>query len=429
VTPLRLTALLVSAALIGPAIPAAAFAAPVSHAPYVSYVDKKAEIPCPTAKVNPQPAPPAPSPVPTHDPTLPAVGGTGLATTGLAVPAGTPAVPTNVSATTWVVADLDTGEVIGACNPHQYSAPASIQKLLLVATVMPKLKAQDKTVITQEDLNFEQGSSSVGLILGGTYSVETLWLGLLLNSGNDAANTLARLGGGDRGVKGTLADMNAEAKKIGAFDTHAETPSGLDGPGQVTSSYDMALIARVCFAREDFRKYASSRSAQIPPQPPKDPKGYQIQNDNTPLLTTYPGAMGGKTGFTDIARHTFVGAADRGGRRLVVTMLNGEHLPVRQWQQGAALLDWGFSVPKGSSVGRLVEPGEADARLAKPTASASAAAPAPVMRAAAAGPLSHRTTMMVGAGTAVAFFVGVWFLVILRTRHTRRARVISRKRT
>ena len=128
------------------------------------------------------------------------------------------------------MADLDTGQVLGGCGPHEYGTPASVQKLLLAATVLPKLNPKQIATVTQADLNFEPGSSAVGLLLGGRYSVELLWLGLLLNSGNDAANVLARLGGGPAGVPGTLAAMNAEAKRLGAYQTHAVTPSGLDGP-------------------------------------------------------------------------------------------------------------------------------------------------------------------------------------------------------
>jgi D-alanyl-D-alanine carboxypeptidase (penicillin-binding protein 5/6) len=305
---------------------------------------------------------------------------------------------------------MDTGAVIGACGPHEYGAPASVQKLLLAATVMPKLNPADAVTITQQDLNFEAGSSAVGLILGGRYTVETIWLGLMLNSGNDAANTLARLGGGDRGVPGTLADMNTEATHLGAYDTHAATPSGLDGPGQVTSAYDLALIARACFARDDFRKYVGSRTAQMPPQPPKDPKGYQIQNDNR-LLFEYPGAMGGKTGFTDLARHTFVGAAERGGRHLVVTILGAEQQPVRTWQQGVALLNWGFAVPKGSTVGTLVKPGEA--RAIDPATAAATPSAVPVARPAALGTPTSRTAIIVGVGVAAAVFIAVWLGVAL----------------
>ena len=128
--------------------------------------------------------------------------------------------------------------LLGACGPHEYGAPASVQKLLLAATLLPKLDPAQVVEVTQDDLNFEPGSSAVGLLLGGKYPVGTLWLGLFLNSGNDAANVLARLGGGTAGVPGTIDAMNAEAHRLGAYDTHAVTPSGLDGPGQLTSAYD-----------------------------------------------------------------------------------------------------------------------------------------------------------------------------------------------
>jgi len=334
-----------------------------------------------------------------------------MATTGLAVPAGAPPAPTNLSATSWVVADLDTGEVLGACAPHAYGAPASLQKLLLAATVLPKLNPAAEVTITQEDLNFEPGSSAVGLILGGKYTVEQIWLGLFLNSGNDCANVLARLGGGDRGIPGTLADMNAEARRLGALETHAETPSGLDGPGQSTSAYDLALIARADFARSDFQTYDSTLHAQLPPEPPKDPKGYQIQNDNQ-LLFQYPGAIGGKTGFTDIARHTYVGAAKRNGRRLVVTLLGAEHLPIRTWQQGAALLDWGFSVPPGASVGRLVDPGEVPATPTPPAPTV-----APVVAAVASNP--RPPLFAVVSGGAVGLGALLFAAVLLWRRRSR----------
>jgi D-alanyl-D-alanine carboxypeptidase (penicillin-binding protein 5/6) len=352
--------------------------------------------------------------MPTHPAGLPIIGGDGLATTGLSVPAESPPLPTVLSATSWVVADLDSGDVVGACAPHEYGAPASLQKLLLALAVLPRLDPEQLVTITAEDLDFEPGSSSVGLLLDGQYTVETLWLGLFLNSGNDAANVLARLGGGDDGMAGTLRRMNAAAREIGALDTHAETPHGLDGPGQVTSAYDLALITRALFEREDFTRYVATLTADIPAQPqvdkpPAQKQGFQIQNDNR-LLTQYPGALGGKTGFTDIARHTFVGAAERDGRRLVVTLLGAEHQPVRTWQQAAALLDWGFATSTGGSVGHLVEPGEADrlvaAALATPTA-------APDGARGMAQPAASNRQLILGAGVAGALFLGVWVFVLL----------------
>jgi D-alanyl-D-alanine carboxypeptidase (penicillin-binding protein 5/6) len=253
-------------------------------------------------------------------------------------------------------------------------------------------------------------------------------LGLLLNSGNDAANVLARVGGGSGGVPATLDAMNAEAKHLGAADTHAVTPSGLDGPGQFTSAYDLALIARECFTRDDFRRYTAAPRAQIPPQPPKDPRGFQIQNENL-LLTNYPGALGGKTGFTDLARHTYVGVAERNGRRLAVTLLGAEHQPIRAWQQGAALLDWGFGLPADASVGKLVKPGEVEAAEKGAAAKANGSGKTGAGRENHFGPargdvtksLAAWSPAAVGGATFTVLAVPVLLIVGRRRRRRRRA--------
>lgn len=341
--------------------------------------DGSAPIPCPKVTAPYVKRPPRPSPPPDVAADR-VVGGPQLDTPGLVIPAGAPQPPGN-TAYSWIVADLDTGEVLGACGPHEYGTPASVQKLLLVATLMQKLDPKQIVTVTKTDLAIKPGTSLVGLVQDGKYSIETLWLGLMLESGNDAANVLARLGGGS--VAGGVQLMNEEALHLGALQSHAITPSGLDGPGQFTSAYDLALIARACFQIEDFRRYTLTKTAQIPAQPPNH-KGFQIQNENK-LIFTYPGALGGKTGFTDLARHTYVGMAERNGRRLVATLLGAEPRPQRGWQQGQALLDWGFTVPQGASVGRLVSPGEVSANGA-PRASASRSAGA-VEVAASSGPV------------------------------------------
>ena len=283
-----------------------------------------------------------------------AVGGPRLAQPGLVVPKDAGPVPRGVTARSWLVADLDTGDVLAACAPHALGAPASVQKLLLAATIMDSLDPKRVVTVTDADMNYEPGSSAVGLVSHGRYNVRTLWLGLLLNSGNDAANVLARVGD-PGGVAGTLAAMNARARTLGALDTHAVTPSGLDGRGQLTSAYDLALIARACWSSPDFVRYITARSAQIPKQKPNWP-GFQIQN-SLGFLYNYRGALGGKSGFSDVAGHTFVGVARRNGQRLVVTMLDAKN-PGYGWDQAGKLLDWVFDFGTVTPVGRLVTPGD-----------------------------------------------------------------------
>ncbi|SNY60566.1 D-alanyl-D-alanine carboxypeptidase (penicillin-binding protein 5/6) [Paractinoplanes atraurantiacus] len=381
-------------------------------------------IPCPKPKVAPPAGVPARPVPPADDPVGFAIGGDALATHGLVIPAGVKQPPA-VTATTWMVADLDTGEVLGGCGPHVYQTPASVQKTLLAATAIGKLDPKKQITVTADDLKIEPGSSAVGLVVGGKYTISTLWLGLLLNSGNDAANALARLagGGGKDGVAKTVAAMNDTARRLGAFQTHAVTPSGLDGKGQFTSAYDLALIARVCFANADFRKYALTKVAQMPAQPALKKGGFQFQNENK-LIYKYPGALGGKTGFTQLARHSYVGAAQRNGRRLVVTLLGAEARPQRGYDQGAALLDWGFSLPDDASVGKLVTPEETAAKSAAPSPIPEPATTGNQAAAAADTRPTSPQLLSVAAAASVALLLAATPLLLLLTqrRRTRKPR-------
>ncbi|WP_425462331.1 D-alanyl-D-alanine carboxypeptidase family protein [Micromonospora pisi] len=375
--------------------------------------------PCPTPTPPvARPTRPAPPPL---DPAHAAVGGPGLATPGLVAPPGS-ATPPAVTATSWLVADLSSGAVLGGCGPHEYGVPASVQKLLLAAAVMPHVDPTTVVDVTESDLDFEPGSSAVGLVRGGRYSIETLWLGLLLNSGNDAANVLARLGGGPGGKAGGVAAMNSEAHQLGAYQTHAATPSGLDGPGQYTSAYDMALIARACFARADFRRYAATKLAQVPAQAANKTKGFPIWNDNQ-LLHRYPGALGGKTGYTDLARHSFVGAAERNGRTLLVTVLGGENQPLAGWQQGAALLDWGFGLPATAKVGQLVSRGQLGPGGQGPAQAAGTGGSGGSGETRANDEAPSRPGWLLMAGSPVVL-LGILLILLLIRRRARRRRVV-----
>lgn len=417
----RALAAVVAAVLVG--TPMAAPAAPAARAAL-------APAPCPKAPAPKVSRPPRPVPPPSV-PADRSIGGHRLDTPGLVVPDDAPAPPA-VTATSWLVADLDTGAVLGACGPHEYGTPASTQKLLLAATMLPRLDPKQVVTVTRGDLNIARGSSAVGLLVGGKYTVETVWLGLLLNSGNEAANVLARLGGGADGLAGGVRAMNAEAHRLGARQTHAVTPSGLDGKGQFTSAYDLALIARACFANPLFRRYTLTERARIPAQPALKAGGFQIQNENQ-LIYRYPGALGGKTGFTELARHSYVGAAQRNGRRLVVTLLGAEARPLRGWQQGTRLLDWGFRLPGDASVGRLVEPGELDAAEAGPSGSPATSAPTPPPQwRGPAGTALRRMAdgdwkVILPAAGLLASTVGV-LAAVLVARRGRRPRRVGRRR-
>lgn len=312
--------------------------------------------------------PPAPLPVPATPVGGPALGGCGI----VAAP-GTPPVPEDISAEAWLVADLDSGAVIAARDPHGRHRPASVIKVLTAMAAINELNLNRTVTGTPEDAAVE--GTKVGVAPGGVFTVNDLLHGLLMGSGNDAAHALASQLGG---MPVALDKINALAAQLGGHDTRVATPSGLDGPGMSTSAYDIALFYRYAWSNPVFADVVATRTFDFPGH--GDAPGYQLENDNQ-LLHHYPGALGGKTGYTDDAGQTFVGAAHRDGRRLVAVLLHGTRLPIPPWQQAAHLLDYGFATAPGTRVGSLIEPDPALAaaqtarQAAVPGAASTAAAP------------------------------------------------------
>ncbi|GAA3135973.1 hypothetical protein GCM10010466_28430 [Planomonospora alba] len=297
-----------------------------------------APAPAPTA------APTAPAPVPTQAaPAREPVGGPLLGGRGIIVPAGVKA-PPRTAAKSYVIADADTGEVLAAKNPHGRYLPASTLKALTALTLIPKLDKTKKVRPSRNAVNVE--GSAVGLVTKPLYTVEDLFKALLLVSGNDAALALAEANGG---LEKTLADMNAEARRLQAFDTVAKTPNGLDKPGQSSSAYDLALIARAGLADPDFRRYVSLKTDKFPA-----PKGYYEIGNHNKLLWRYKGMIGVKNGWTSKALASFVGAAKRNGHTVIVAIMRHDGY---MWEDIADLLDWGFAARgKVAPVGHLVDP-------------------------------------------------------------------------
>lgn len=253
-------------------------------------------------------------------------------------------------AQTWLVADLDSGQVLAERDENVQHPPASTIKVLLALTALDELSLDSTVVADEADSHVE--CNCVGVKAGRTYTARQLLDALLLVSGNDAANTLAHMLGGQEAA---VAKMDAKAASLGAVNTHASTPSGLDGPGGSgwSTAHDLAVIFRAAMANPVFAQITAEPSAVFPGSPGTD-GDHPISNQDE-LLQRYPGAIGGKTGFTDAARKTFVGAAARGGRRLVVAMMYGlvhEGGPT-YWDQAGSLLDWGFALNPQSTVGAL----------------------------------------------------------------------------
>lgn len=252
------------------------------------------------------------------------------------------AAPPQVAADSWLVADADTGEILAAKRAKIVHPPASTMKVLTALAVVHRLAA-DQPVTVGSEVNSVDGTR-VGLVPGHEYSVNDLMTALLIASGNDAAEALAAAAGGR---DETLAAMRSEAARLQANDTVPGTPSGLDTPGQHTTAYDLALFGRAALDDPEVAKYLTVPKAMVQSA---GTKSFQISNHN-PLLGVYPGMIGVKAGYTTQAEATYIGAAQRNGHRIIVTLMFAYP---RFRPAATALLNWGFDATgKVEPVSRL----------------------------------------------------------------------------
>ena len=239
-----------------------------------------------------------------------------------------------------------------------------------------------------------QEGSAAGIGEGGEYTVGDMLHGLLLASGNDTAHALAQKLGGD---SMTLLKINEKAKELGMADTRAASYSGLDGPGMSTSAWDMGLAYRAAFENPTFARIVDTQSYDFPGY--GDLPSFALGNDNK-LYLNDPDGIGGKTGFTDDANHTFVGAVDHDGRRLMAIVLDTTiNNGYRAWEQAQMLLHAAYDVD--DSVAEL-EPVSKDT---EETAEASDDADAPAAEDSQAGESSVESRypwLPIGIVTGVA---------------------------
>ncbi|MEV7324998.1 D-alanyl-D-alanine carboxypeptidase [Streptomyces sp. NPDC093970] len=339
-----------------------------------------------------------------------AIGGERLARGGVQV-RGATGLPKKITAHAWLLADCASGAVLASYDAHRRLAPASTLKMLFADTVLKKFERTERYRVKDSDISdVPAGSSLVGIKPGITYTVEQLWQGVFLRSGNDAVHVLAHMNGG---IAKTVAEMQARAADLQALDTRVVSPDGFDHPGQLSSAYDLTLFARHGLKDDDFRGYCGTRIADFPAG---GKKTFQIQNTDRLLtgswgLGVYKGLFGVKNGYTSHAGNTFTGGATRGGRTLLVTVMHPDSGSNAVYEETAALLDWGFG--KGSSaqpVGTLVDPLSESAASPSP-GSAKGAAGAAGTRAAdgagSSGP-SAWTFAEGGAGALALLGAGAW---------------------
>lgn len=244
-----------------------------------------------------------------------------------------------VSAQSAVVLTADTGTVLFEKDGRIPRPVASTTKIMTALLALEAAQEQGDPLvdITQEMVAVE--GSSMGLQAGDSISLTGLAAGMLLASGNDAANAAALYLDGS--LESFAARMNQRAAALGMEDTHFVTPSGLDGEdaqglGHLSTAYDMALLARAALEDQAFRQLCSSPSLAVEFAEPVKRVTYTNHNK---LLAQYQGCVGVKTGFTKEAGRCLVSAAERDGALLIAVTLNAPN----DWEDHTALLDYGFS--------------------------------------------------------------------------------------
>jgi serine-type D-Ala-D-Ala carboxypeptidase (penicillin-binding protein 5/6) len=231
--------------------------------------------------------------------------------------------------------DIDTREVLWVRDPETSRAPASLTKLITAMVAVDDAGSLDRVVVVAKEAT-QVIPSVMGLSPGEHVTVRELMDGLLLDSGNDAAEALARgIVPRDRFIR----QMNQKAKSIGLSASHFVNPSGLDAPGHGMSAHDLAHAA--AYLDQYYPELAAiANTKDVVINATAAHKAFYPHNMNA-LLSSYPGATGLKTGLTDNAGGCIVATATRNGRHLVAVVLNATR---HSADDATTLLNYGFSI-------------------------------------------------------------------------------------
>jgi serine-type D-Ala-D-Ala carboxypeptidase (penicillin-binding protein 5/6) len=242
--------------------------------------------------------------------------------------------PPAIKARAAILVDLDRGITLFQLDPHRRHAPASLTKVVTALVALDHLRLDQLVTVPASINQLPWDSTRMGLRVGEQLSVRELLEGLFLDSGNDAAITLAEAA---MPRPAFVAMMNAKASALGMADTHFVNPIGLDDPGHYSSAADLASAAIELTSR--YPVVAAMAAAATLTLPATGlHHAYALYNLNQ-LIRTYPGATGLKTGWTGQAGGCLIATATRGGRHLLVVVLGSPRI----FDEAAALLDFGFA--------------------------------------------------------------------------------------
>lgn len=212
--------------------------------------------------------------------------------------------------------DMTDDKLLFAKNSKSKLPIASLTKIMTAVVAIETQKINESVTIT--DRAASVGENSMGLTRGEIITVEDLLYGLMLPSGNDAAESLAE--SSKVGRNKFISLMNKKAKDLGLTDTHFDNPSGLEGDGlQYSTTYDLMTITKYALLIPEFAKIVSTYHYEIPYS--QDHKYFDLYNE-TNLLTSYPGVKGVKIGFTNEAGQCLVTYLEYQGHKIIAVILN-----------------------------------------------------------------------------------------------------------
>jgi serine-type D-Ala-D-Ala carboxypeptidase (penicillin-binding protein 5/6) len=235
------------------------------------------------------------------------------------------------SASAALIMDADTGEVLYEKNLHLPLPMASTTKIMTALLGMERLRPHELVQVSAYAASM--APSKIYLKPGELIRVDDLLQAILLKSANDASVALAEKISGSEPAFARV--MTRRAREIGALNTHFENASGLPTDDHYSSAYDLAIILRYAMQRPDFAEIMQMKTASVESVAGRM---WNVRNHNR-LLWTFPGALGGKTGWTRASRHCYVGMAENGGRTLIVSVLASSRL----WDDVQELFRYGFS--------------------------------------------------------------------------------------
>lgn len=228
-------------------------------------------------------------------------------------------------ATSAIVMDVESGQILYEKNAYDKHYPASITKIMTTLLALENHVNFDETITMTENAiwGIERDSTNIGLDVGEKVTMEDLLYATMVKSANECAYQIAEVVGGN--VENFADMMNKKAEELGCQNTHFVTPNGLHDDNHYTTAYDMALITREALKYDQFREIAGTQSYTIPPTNLSE-DSTELWNGNKMILPAseyyYEYCEGGKTGYTTVANNTLVTYAKKNDLELICVVLD-----------------------------------------------------------------------------------------------------------